>query len=750
MLVLVQVVGVRVCLAAVADAARADAGGARGVIALDRGLTIADLAEVGRRPINTDAVVAALVDGALDLAAVKAGDELQPGHAWREVTAGADGAVAPIGRSTYVLWRVPVDAPRVMLLHATGHAMVYVNGEPRVGDPYAHGYVTLPVALRGAGKGEGAERAANSLLFAHAGRGPMRAELRPLPDGAQVLILERDLTLPDAIEQSQAQQPIGVPLLNASERSRTVTLHAQAAGGAEHVSEPITLVPLGVHKAMVRVDIPGAAAPLGLTMIVRDAKSGEELARHTATLRVPAAADSPRSITYASRVDGSAQYIAIVPPKVETTATGAPGLVLSLHGASVEATSQAGAYAPRAGLLIACPTNRRPFGFDWEDWGRIDAIESMDEVARRYGTDPARQYLTGHSMGGHGTWNIGTLHPERFAAIAPSAGWLSFDTYTSRGGPTYAPPGALGEVFRRARASSDTLALMANLRGKGVYILHGDADDNVPVDQARQARAALDALGISHQFHEQPGAGHWWDDDQPGAACVDWPGIWEMFAAHRLPDKTVPPAVAPPLDARGFPLGSFKRAFDRGFVLVYGTGGTAEENAWSLAKARFDAEQWWVRGNGRAVVMADTQFNLAPTDGNVVLYGHADANRAWAGVVGEGAPVHVARGVARIGRREVRGEDLAVLTVLPRVRGAVGTRDGTRIEDGALVGVIAGAGASGARATERLGIFTSGIGWPDVTLLHAAAWRTGFTGVRAAGALNAGEGSVVWREEAGR
>jgi predicted peptidase len=31
-------------------------------------------------------------------------------------------------------------------------------------------------------------------------------------------------------------------------------------------------------------------------------------------------------------------------------------------------------------------------------------------------------FLTGHSMGGVGTWNIGFRHPELFAALAPVAG----------------------------------------------------------------------------------------------------------------------------------------------------------------------------------------------------------------------------------------------------------------------------------------------------------------------------------------
>jgi hypothetical protein len=52
-------------------------------------------------------------------------------------------------------------------------------------------------------------------------------------------------------------------------------------------------------------------------------------------------------------------------------------MVFSLHGASVEATSQADAYGPHDWASIVCPTNRRPYGFDWEDTGRLDATEKV-------------------------------------------------------------------------------------------------------------------------------------------------------------------------------------------------------------------------------------------------------------------------------------------------------------------------------------------------------------------------------------
>src|SRR5690349_20678637 len=51
-------------------------------------------------------------------------------------------------------------------------------------------------------------------------------------------------------------------------------------------------------------------------------------------------------------------------------------------------------------------------------------------------------------------------------------------------------------------------------------------------------------LGEFHHdfvFFEQPGAGHWWDvSPEPGADCVDWPPMFELFARRTIPaDETV-------------------------------------------------------------------------------------------------------------------------------------------------------------------------------------------------------------------
>jgi dienelactone hydrolase len=490
-------------------------------------------------------------------------------------------------------------------------------------------------------------------------------------------------------------------------------------------------------------------------------------------------------------------------------------MILTLHGAGVEGSGQAQCYSRKQGTYVVAPTNRRPYGFDWEDWGRLDAMEVLDHAGRTFQTDPQQTYLTGHSMGGHGTWHLGVTFPDRFAAIAPSAGWISMWSYAGAKRATSASP--MEELMARALGPSDTLALSRNLARLGVYILHGDADDNVPVSQARRMRQALGEFHPDFAYHEQQGAGHWW-----GNPCVDWPPLIAFLADHKVPTPdqvrkidfiTASPAVSsrahwlsidsqlkallpstvhlelepehrrfrgttenvarlaldlgralpdakdarpiqieldgqklppfspgstrsdgdrsiwlvrtggtwsltpsPPPASRKGPArqGPFKEAFRNRFILVYGTKGTPEENAWSLARARFDAEVFWYRGNGSVDIVSDASF-LEPgreqefRDRNVILYGHAENNAAWPVLLGA-SPVQVRRGQVKLGSRTVSGDDLACLFVRPRPG-----------NERASVAAVSGSGLTGLRLTERLPYFTSGVAYPDCFVLRAAA-----------------------------
>lgn len=756
------------------------------------GLVLPASAPPSRRPFAPDPFIAAIVDGAL------AGPEapLPPGA--KPASADANNAFPNLRRGEVLVARVVLPEARTLLLDAQGHALVYVNGEPRGGDVYAHGYVQLPVALRA---GE------NRLLFVAGGRGIFRAALRA--PRASVQFLPGDVTLGDLVPALDAREGDGlamadvrmaVPMANVQPTARRVGVRVRwqgevpararvelvEAGGVG--GDGVTLAPLEVRKLplRVRVHAPALSADVALRLEVFDPDATRAGAGADASAPAPwdqldvlVPIRGPRErheVTFTSLVDDSVQYYAVVPQAASAGADGAapsspPALVLSLHGAAVEATSQAASYAPKERFVVVAPTNRRPFGFNWEDWGRIDALEVLSHARVRYATDPTRVFLTGHSMGGHGTWQLGVLYPHIFAAIAPSAGWLSFDTYMrSVSSPALTmlsddTPGPIARAFRASIRSSDTPALLPGLRSMPISILHGDADDNVPVSEARLAAQILRDAGIPFTLFEQPGAGHWWtgplpagfDASQWGAACLDWPPFFtELFAgaAPRTPptwlatpalptiddgrnaSPTTDASGLPLLDQRGFPLGGFKRVFDRGFVLVYATQGTPEENAWSLALARAHAEHWWYQANGHAPLMSDAQVVQSPAlvaGRNVILYGHAGMNAAWRVLAASDASVLVERGRAAFAGREFAGDDLSAIAIIARA----GVPNGAA---GPLLGVVAGTGPRALRALDRAPLFSPGVGIPEGVLLRADVWRRGLEAIEGVidGAVPAG------------
>jgi poly(3-hydroxybutyrate) depolymerase len=71
-----------------------------------------------------------------------------------------------------------------------------------------------------------------------------------------------------------------------------------------------------------------------------------------------------------------------------------------------------------------------PEGEYWTDTDALIAL--LDEVENKYQIDPTRVYLTGHSMGGFGTWYLAYKHLERFAAIAPMSAPFTVTAWAAR------------------------------------------------------------------------------------------------------------------------------------------------------------------------------------------------------------------------------------------------------------------------------------------------------------------------------
>lgn len=449
---------------------------------------------------------------------------------WEQVSANAAGWYDhPALNGGYVCVTVGSDSDRAMVLEAFGNSMVYVNGQCRSGNPYGakdvyeswephFDYSRLPLELK---------RGRNEFLF-HCARGVFKARLcRPRNP---VFINADDVTLPDVISGRPLASDGAVVIVNATPRAeRNLTLLAATPWGSGETPVPV-IQPFSVRKIrfLIRVNPGdrGGSLPLQLALT----RGGKIEDTSHIVLRIVRPAD-PRKETFISSIDSSVQYYAITP------SSGGPGpaaLFLSLHGASVEAINQAASYAPKSWGHIIAPTNRRPYGFNWEDWGRDDALEALAIAKARYRIDGSRVYLTGHSMGGHGVYHVGSLFPDQFAAIGASAGWISFWTYRVR--ENVENPSPVRQMLMRATLPSETMTMSRNFLQFGTYILHGSEDDNVPTDESRLMAKHLSTFDHDFIYHEQKGAGHWWDvSDAPGADCVDWPPMFDFFSRHARP-----------------------------------------------------------------------------------------------------------------------------------------------------------------------------------------------------------------------
>ncbi len=787
----------------------------REILVLDR------LSRGGRSLIVSDPVELQLVRGSWS--APEAGDAVEDsqGNAatWRVIASNEEGTFNNRGLAGgHAFVRIRSSERTIAMLHARGHRHVIVNGERRGGDVYNLGITALPIELR---EGD------NELLF-KGGRGRMRVELRR-PE-ADLMWLDTDHTLPHAIAGIDASLYLAAPAANATTNQLLgVRGKSELEGGRQTRALTLGLggvPPLGVRKIGV-TSLPDSGGGDG-EQLIRAQVVAEGLDQSGTEVRVFSLArraqSDKHSRTFISDIDGSVQYYAVTPP---TEGASPESLILTLHGASVEARRQANAYDHKDWAIVVAPTNRRPFGFDWEDWGRLDAMEVLAHASDAYGHESAeRTYLTGHSMGGHGTWQVGAHFAPKFAAIGPSAGWRDFWSYGGAGQFDESDP--IGQILNTANNASRTLLLEENYRDLGVYVLHGDADNNVPVSQARFMRERLGAFHPDFAYYEQPGAGHWW-----GNQCVDWPPMMRffedrsieptpaqesfttinpaissearLFTIHRQANAMVPSRVEilratadspaevttknvlalmltpaafadqPPsamtidgqtlslddatatsferetLDAPWRPVsafdpglkgahraGPFKHAFQNHMAFVYATGGTEEENAWAMAKARYDADTWQYRANGSVDVVPDTAFDPqdeANAQRNVILYGCADSHGLWDQLLGD-APVRIGRGEATVGDRTIERNDVAAFFAYPRA--------GT---DTALVGVVAGTGPSGRRLADESQYFISGVGYPDWLLMTPDVLQAGPDG-GLAGVIGAGFFGPDWSVDA--
>jgi hypothetical protein len=168
--------------------------------------------------------------------------------------------------------------------------------------------------------------------------------------------------------------------------------------------------------------------------------------------------------------------------------------------------------------------------------------------------------------------------------------------------------------------------------------------------------------------------------------------------------------------------GTFKDAFNHNMVFVYGTTGTKAENEWSVAKARFDAETWYYRGNGAVDIIADKDYAVDKyKDRGVILFGNKNTNSAWSILLSD-CPIQVERNKITAGAKSWQGDDLAAYLVWPIRHSAI-----------ASVAVIGGSGVKGMQAASANQYFAGASGFPDFMIYGLKMLQVGAPELKMAG-----------------
>jgi predicted peptidase len=181
-------------------------------------------------------------------------------------------------------------------------------------------------------------------------------------------------------------------------------------------------------------------------------------------------------------------------------------LILFLHGAGERGTNvwkvaahgppKRVAEHPEFPFIVVSP--QCPEG---QIWSSDVLLGLLDEILRKYKVNASRVYLTGLSMGGYATWDLGLSHPERFAAIVPICGG--------------------GELITVLLASGKQAEALKTL---GVRAFHGGKDPVVPVEESQRMVALLKKFGVQDvNLTVYPDAGHdAWTETYSNPELYNW------------------------------------------------------------------------------------------------------------------------------------------------------------------------------------------------------------------------------------
>ncbi len=238
-------------------------------------------------------------------------------------------------------------------------------------------------------------------------------------------------------------------------------------------------------------------------------------------------------------------YLLYLPEGYEAEANTAWPLILFLHGSGerghdVEAVKRNGLplnLEEGTNLPFIVVSPQCPKDTDWSDSLIVEVLSALlDQLISTYRIDQDRIYLTGLSMGGSGTWALGTRYPERFAALAPVCG--------------------------RGNAES-----AVQLRRLPIWVFHGALDDIVEPEESKLMVDAIKRADGEISFTLYSNANH-----NSWTATYNNPELYAWLLRHtRRPKPAFVPLNSATVTASS---GDASKAIDGDF-------GTRWESEWS-------------------------------------------------------------------------------------------------------------------------------------------------------------------------
>ncbi len=230
-------------------------------------------------------------------------------------------------------------------------------------------------------------------------------------------------------------------------------------------------------------------------------------------------------LAWRDEVDGSVQFCRAYLPPGYTPSRRWP-MIVNLHGYnganplyvrwwSVDSRHHAVQTEDRG---VDAPVFIEPHGrgnTSYQGFGEMDVLRAIAEAKALLSVDEDRVSLMGDSMGGWGTWQVATRHPELFAAIAPVFGGADYHSQLDE-----AVLQKLTPAERTLMEKRSSFAQAESLLNVPIFLHHGDSDKAVNVEFSRWIVRMLQRWGYDVRYRELPGRVH--EDMKIYDETYDW------------------------------------------------------------------------------------------------------------------------------------------------------------------------------------------------------------------------------------